>query len=63
MLKVTGMGIVLTIFATGPVIAAGNAEVTYEKDVKKIISERCLSCHGSDAPTMEAFKKNEEGFK
>jgi hypothetical protein len=31
--------------------------------VKKIISERCLACHGGDAPTMEAFKKDEAGFK
>lgn len=53
----------MTVFAAGAALAAGKDGVTYEKDVKKIISERCLSCHGSDAPTMEAFKKDEEGFK
>jgi len=37
--------------------------VTYEKDVKSIISKRCLSCHGSDAPTIEEFNKDKEGFK
>jgi hypothetical protein len=37
--------------------------VTYEKDVKSIISKRCLSCHGSNAPTIEEFNKNKEGFK
>jgi hypothetical protein len=37
--------------------------VTYEKDVKSIISKRCLSCHGSGAPTIEEFNKNKEGFK
>ncbi len=37
--------------------------VTYEKDVKAIISKGCLSCHGSDAPTIEEFDKNKEGFK
>ncbi len=37
--------------------------VTYEKDVKSIISKGCLSCHGSDAPTIEEFNKNKEGFK
>lgn len=62
MLKIL-MGLVfLTVFLVG-VAAAAKDETTYEKDVKKIIAERCLSCHGSDAPTMEAFKKNEEGFK
>ena len=62
LLKVSGV-VLLILFIAGTVIAAGKAEVTYEKDVKKIISEHCLSCHGSDAPTMEAFKKDEEGFK
>ena len=37
--------------------------VTYEKDVKSIISKGCLLCHGSDAPTIEEFDKNKEGFK
>src|SRR4030042_480282 len=53
----------LTVFAAGAALAAGKDGVTYEKDVKKIISERCLSCHGSDSPTMEAYKKDEAGFK
>jgi len=47
----------------GASIAAAQGEVTYEKDVKKIISAHCLSCHGSDAPTMEAYKKDQDGFK
>lgn len=63
MLKMTGVVIVVMVFTVGAVNAAGKADVTYEKDVKKIISEHCLSCHGSDAPTMEAFKKDQEGFK
>ena len=37
--------------------------VTYEKDVKSIISKGCLLCHGSDAPNIEEFDKNKEGFK
>jgi hypothetical protein len=44
-----------------PVFAAET--VTYEKDIKGIVAKQCLSCHGSDAPTMEAFKKDEEGYK
>ena len=62
-LQVVGGVVCLTVFSAGAALAAGKDGVTYEKDVKKIISERCLSCHGSDAPTMEAFKKDEEGFK
>ena len=57
-------GVVLgTVLTAGAAIAAGKGEVTYEKNVKNIVSEHCLSCHGSDAPTMEAFKKDQEGFK
>ncbi len=37
--------------------------VTYEKEVRPIISQNCISCHGSNAPAIEEFKKNEEGFK
>lgn len=63
MLKMTGVVIVLMVFTAGAVNSAGKADVTYEKDVKKIISEKCLFCHGNDAPTMEVYKKDEAGFK
>lgn len=51
------------LFVTGYALAAGSDAVTYEKDVKKILSENCLSCHGSDAPTMTEFKKDQEKYK
>jgi hypothetical protein len=63
LMKVVGGVVCLTVFVAGAALAAGKDGVTYEKDVKKILSERCLLCHGSDAPTMEAYKKDEEGFK
>jgi mono/diheme cytochrome c family protein len=44
-----------------PVFAADT--VTYEKDIKGIIAKQCLSCHGSDAPSMEEFKRGEDGYK
>jgi hypothetical protein len=53
--------VAIVIMAAVPVLA-GEA-VTYEKDIKGIIAKKCLSCHGSDAPTMEEFKKDEEGYK
>jgi mono/diheme cytochrome c family protein len=51
----------IAIMAADPVLA-GDA-VTYEKDIKGIIAKQCFSCHGSDAPTMEEFKKDQEGYK
>jgi mono/diheme cytochrome c family protein len=62
MLKVVGWVVFLTVFAAGAALAVGK-DVTYEKNVKKIISENCLSCHGGDAPTMATYKKDEAGFK
>lgn len=55
--------VLVLLFVTGYALAAGSDAVTYEKDVKKILSENCLSCHGSDAPTMTEFKKDQEKYK
>lgn len=49
--------------ATGVGFAEGGKAVTYEKDIKQIISGGCLSCHGSDSPTIDEFLKDIEGFK
>jgi cytochrome c5 len=57
MLKVAAAAAALA-FAAG-----AQAEVTYENSVKKVIGERCLSCHGKGAPSMEEFKKDESGWK
>lgn len=43
--------------------AGAQAEVTYEGQVKGLIKERCANCHGKGAPTMEEFKKDEDGWK
>ncbi|MBW6487176.1 MAG: hypothetical protein K0B01_13605 [Syntrophobacterales bacterium] len=63
MLRMTGLVIVSVVFAAGSALAAGSADVTYGKDVKKIISEHCLACHGSDAPAMVDFKKDKAAYK
>ena len=60
MSKMIIAAIVITAMAV-PVFAG--EVVTYEKDIKGIIAKQCLSCHGSDAPAMEEFKKDEAGFK
>lgn len=62
MMKVVGW-VVMAAFVAGAANAAGEDNVTYEKDVKGIIAARCLSCHGSNAPTIEEFDKDKEGFK
>lgn len=55
------LAVFVILVVSVPVFAAET--VTYEKDIKGMIAKQCLSCHGSDAPTMEEFKKDEEGYK
>ena len=55
------LAVFVILVVSVPVFAAET--VTYEKDIKGMIAKQCLSCHGSDAPSMEEFKKDEEGYK
>jgi len=50
------------IMAIAVPVSAGEA-VTYEKDIKGIIAKGCIACHGSNAPAMEEFKRDQEGYK
>jgi len=36
--------------------------ITYENAIRPLIAQRCLDCHGDDAPTMEEFKKDKERY-
>lgn len=38
-------------------------KITYENTIRQLVDKRCSECHGSDAPSMEDFKKDQEGFK
>ena len=63
MVKMVMLFVSAMVFFTGVALAAGADAVTYEKDIKNIISAQCQACHGSDAPAMAEFKKEEEKFK
>lgn len=43
-------------------VSAGEA-VTYGKDIKGIIANQCIFCHGPKSPTMEEFDRDKEGYK
>lgn len=60
MLKMLLGSVLLAITVTAGVSFAAEGLITYEKDVQSIISNLCQSCLGSDSPTLEAFKKDEE---
>lgn len=60
------MNRMLKVLATAGALAfaaGAQADVTYENSIKKLIAERCAYCHAKGAPTMEEFKKDEDGFK
>jgi hypothetical protein len=60
-----GVGLVLTaatIAASASMIAAAG-EVTYTKDIKPVMAQKCGKCHGAGAPTLEEFKKDKDAYK
>jgi hypothetical protein len=57
------MVLAISMVMMGYAMAEEKGIVTYEKDVKLIVARGCLSCHGSNAPTIEEFDINKEGFK
>jgi mono/diheme cytochrome c family protein len=57
------LGFFVLIGMGGNAAADEKSQVTYEKNVKPIVAARCVSCHGSDAPTLKEFEKDKEGFK
>lgn len=59
--KILAAGWVLAALAGG-VAAAEKKTVTYENAVKKILSEKCMACHGADAPSLQEFDKDKEGW-
>jgi len=61
MAKVLFAGFIVMVVTGVPVFAG--EPVTYEKDVKGIIAERCIFCHGPGSPTMEEFDRDKEGYK
>ena len=50
----------LAIAAAG---SAAGARVTYDNTIKSIMAQRCLACHGPDAPTLDQFNTDKDGYK
>jgi mono/diheme cytochrome c family protein len=58
--KILALGILAAMFIVIAVPVSAGEAVTYEKDIKGIIAKGCIACHGSNAPTMEEFKRDQE---
>jgi mono/diheme cytochrome c family protein len=59
-LAITGLTALLSACSTAPRTAD---KVTYDNTIRKIVDARCANCHGTAAPGMEEFKKDEAGYK
>ena len=59
-LAVTGLTALLSACSTTPGTAG---KVTYDNTIRKMVDARCSNCHGTAAPSMEEFKKDQEGYK
>lgn len=49
--------------STAPTTTTTTPKVTYENTIRALVDKHCLECHGNDAPNMEEFKKDLEGYK
>ena len=54
--------LVVLLFGGHYLSAQEKGNITYEKDIQPLLSKNCLSCHGSDSPTITEFKKDTKGF-
>jgi hypothetical protein len=48
---------------TGDPSAGIAAEVTYRKDVRPLMVQKCLYCHGTEAPYLGDFDENQKKFE
>lgn len=43
-------------------LSANAGDVTYSSKIKEIVTEKCISCHGQDAPEYGEFEKDKKKF-
>ena len=49
--------------APNPKTSGDTPSVTYTGNIQPLFMERCVGCHGGDAPEHKEFKKDKEGYK
>jgi len=62
-LKTTSFLVASALAAVAGSTAADAQSVTYENTIKKILTERCMACHGAGAPTLDEFEKDKDTWK
>ena len=59
-MKTSVLSAVLLTLASAQVMSA---EVTYRKDVRPLMVQRCFVCHGADAPYLGDFEEDKKKFE
>lgn len=59
----TAVSAVVAALALAAAGSAAGARVTYDNTIKSIMEQRCLACHGPDAPTLDEFNKDKDDYK
>jgi len=59
-MKATVLSAVLLTLASAQVMSA---EVTYRKDIRPLMVQKCFFCHGADAPYLGDFDENKKKFE
>jgi mono/diheme cytochrome c family protein len=59
-LAVMGLTALFSACSTTP---GTTTKVTYDNTIRQLVDKHCSACHGNNAPSMEEFKKDQEGYK
>ena len=56
--------LILALFlVAGVSVAAWAEDITYRKHIRPLMVQKCLFCHGTDAPYLGEFEEDEKGAK
>ena len=56
--------VILALFlVAGVSVASWAQDITYRKHIKPLMVQKCLFCHGADAPYLGDFDENKKKFE
>ena len=59
MKKIIMAGLMVTVFMVANSFAE---EISYTANIKSIFDQKCINCHGADAPEYKEFKKDKKKY-
>ena len=59
MKKIIMAGLMVTVFMVANSFAE---EISYTANIKSIFDQKCINCHGADAPEHKEFKKDKKKY-